>query len=106
MIRILDLPTLLPTLDRQELETWASSIEFLIREGLVVGRRVTATSPMFANVGLTREAMQLLNSVPRSVADTTTWAERLKSAVRFGTKEAVSAVIPPTPAAVTGEFKP
>jgi hypothetical protein len=107
-IRILDLPALLPTLEREELETWASSIDFLISERVIVGRRIADGAPGFANVGLTRAALQLLNSVPTSLADkgTTTWADRVKAAATFGTKEAAKAVIPPLlHAAAHGHFK-
>jgi hypothetical protein len=80
----MSLDTMYPGAERETIELYCATIEFLDREGFIHARRISHTAPWFANVVLSLRGLTLLRTVPDSVADRTTWGDRVKAAAKFG----------------------
>lgn len=102
-VRLLDLNKAYPDADADTIQLYASTIEFLAREGFITARRVSSNAPLYGNMGLTLRGLTVLNAVPESVTDKETWGDKVKAAAKFGGKETVSAVIPQLLSRRTGD---
>lgn len=76
-VRILNLVQLFKSFRREDVDVYMSTLEYLIREGMVVGRPVADHAPLFANVGLTGIGVQLVRP----------WQGALRSALQSGEPE-------------------
>jgi len=76
----------------QRLTTYAATMDFLLREGFIHGRKIADGRAPYRAV-LTSKGLAVLNSVPDALKERTTLGTRIGAALKTGTKEAVNSAI-------------
>ena len=76
------------TLDRNTIENFASTIDFLTREGFIRHGDGVDEGFYFSDATLTMKGLTVLNRVPEFFEEKTSWGAKFSAIVKSGAKEA------------------